>query len=269
MADSFDWGSLIPMLLGGAGAYAGAQAGQPTTDTKTTAMTPQMQAQWDAYSKYANTLANQPYQNGVAPFSQDQYSAMDAVRNAAGGTPEMGLGSQALQGFLSGGAQNPYMGDNPYLSNLIQQTSDSVQNRMGTGAFSSGSFGNAGVGQATAKGLADSENNLRYQNYQNSGNLAENALNRTASMIPQALNYQNQAFTNASQQLQTGALQQNQGQNMLNNWWNYPAQQLGYMGQPLGFGQNTGTTAVTQQGNQLASTLGGGLLGLQLGKAAF
>lgn len=266
MAEEFDWTKLIPMLMGGFGAYAGSQAGKDNTTTQTTQMNPQQQAQWDSYASFANQVANRPYQNTIVPFSQDQYEAMDKVRNASGGTQEMGLGSQALQGFLSGGQQNPFMGDNPYLQSVIDQTNDSVQNRMGTGAFSSGSFGNAGVGQATAKALANNEGNLRYQNYQNSGNLAENALNRTASMVPQALNYQNQYFNNASQQLQTGGMQQALGQNMMNNWWQYPMQQLSIMGQPLNLGQGS-TTTLTQPGNQLASTIGGGLLGLKLGSA--
>jgi hypothetical protein len=259
------WDDWITALIGGAGAYAGAQAGGPQTTTQTTQMPPEMMGQWKAYADFANQVANRPYQSGVAPMSQDQYQAMDMVRNAAGGTPEMQAGSQALQGFLGGGQQNPFMGmDNPYLKGIIQNTNDEVQNRMGTAAFSSGSFGNSGVANQTAKALADSTNALQYGQYMNSANLAENALNRTTSMIPQALNYQNQYFNNASQQLQTGAMQQAQGQNMLTDYLNYPQKQLNTMGQPLNF--NTGaTTTQSVPGNTTASAIGGGLLGLKIG----
>ena len=263
MADSFDWTSLIGPLLGG---YAGYRAGGPQTQTTSTQMDPDMKNQWLAYRDFANQVANRPYTPGVAPFSQDQYQSMDQVRNLSGGGMEQQAGSAALQGFLGGGAQNPYMNSNPYLAGIMQTTGDQIQNRMNTSAFSSGSFGNSGIGYSGAKALADSANQLQYGDYQNQANLAENALNRTASMIPQALGYQNQGLTNASALMQSGAMQQNLGQNYLTDYLNYPAKQLGYMGQPLGF--NMGQTTTQQiPGNTWASALGGGLLGYQLGNA--
>jgi hypothetical protein len=259
-----NWEDIFKGLMGGAGAYAGYQAGGPQTQTTQTQMSPEMQGQWNAYRDFANQYASQPYQSGVAPFTQDQYGAMDQIRNMAGGSPDMQAGSQALQGFLGGGQQNPFMGDNPYLQGLVNQTSDSIQNRMGTGAFASGSFGNSGVASQTAKALADSENNLRFQNYNQSAQLGENALNRTASMIPQALGYQQQGLANASAQLQSGAMQQQQGQSQLTDYLNYPQKQMNIMGQPLSLGQgSTSTTSIP--GNPYASALGGGLLGLNFG----
>jgi hypothetical protein len=258
-----DWTDFIAPALG---AFAGWKAGGDQTQTATNAPFPEWLGQWQGFRDFANQVANRPYQPGVAPFSQDQYAAMDQTRALAGGGPEQRAGSQALQSFLNGGNQNPYMGQNPYLQGIIDNTNDQVQNRMNTAAFNSGSFGNAGVGQATAKALADSSNALQFNNYQNSANLAESGLNRQASMIPQALTYQNQNLGNASALLQTGAMQQNQGQQLLSDYLNYPAKQLGFMGQPLGF--NAGQTSTTSiPGNPYASALGGGLLGLQIGGA--
>jgi hypothetical protein len=260
---AFDWTSLIGPALG---AWAGYKAGGDQTQTVQNTIPAPMMNQWQGYTNFANQLANRPYQNTVAPFTQDQYGAMDQIRAQSQGGPEQQAGSQALQSFLSGGNKNPYMGDNPYLSGMIKRSNDEIMGRMNTGAFNSGSFGNSGVAETTAKAIGDSTNALQFANYQNSANLAESGLNRQASMIPQALTYQNQNLANSSALLQSGAMQQQQGQKTLDNWWNYPMQQLGIMGQPLGFniGQNS-TTSIP--GNPWASALGGGLLGLQLGNA--
>lgn len=360
-----DWTDLIAPLLGG---YIGYRAGGNQTATSQTQMDPDAKNQWLAYRDFANQVANRPYENTVAPLTQDQYGAMDMIRNAAGGTQETRAGSNALQsflsgqnqnpfmngtpqsqaasntmqrfmsgeaqnpymngtpdsqyasnvmrGFMSGQVNNPYMGNNPYLQNVIKNTNDEVMGRMNSTAFSSGSFGNAGVANATAKALADSSNALQYQNYQNSANLAEsglnrsasmvpqafgqsqfqaglgeNALNRSASMIPQAFNQWNMQaglgenslnrtanlipqslafgqlpFNNANALLQSGAMQQQQGQRTVDNWWQYPQQQMSMMAAPLGF-NNGQTTTKDIPGNQWASTLGGGLLGLQFGNA--
>lgn len=257
----FDWGSLLPILIG---AYGGAKAGGNQQTTQTTQMSPQMQAQWDAYAGFANQVANRPYTNTVAPFSQDQYQGMDMVRNAAGGTPELQAGSQALQGFLGGGAQNPYMQSNPYLAGMMKTTGDQIQNRMNTSGFSSGSFGNSGIGYSGTKALADSANQLQYQDFTQQAGLAENALNRTASMIPQALQYNQVPFQNAYALMNTGGMQQGQAQQMMTNQWAYPHQQLDTMGKPLGLGQGT-TSTTNQPGNQWASAIGGALLGNQFG----
>jgi hypothetical protein len=264
MADWTDW---LGAGLGLAGGYMGAKAGGDQTTTTTNAPFPAWLSQWGGYNQFANTLANRPYQNTVAPFTQDQYGAMDQIRAQAGGGPEQQAGSQALRTFLSGGNQNPYIGQNPYLANMVNQANDQIQNRMGTAAFNSGSFGNSGVAAQTAKAIGDSTNALNFANYNQSANLAESGLNRQAQMIPQALTYQNQNLGNASALLQSGAMQQQQGQKTLDNWWNYPMQQLDIMGRPLGF--NAGQTQTQNiPGNPWASALGGGLLGLQIGSAA-
>lgn len=265
MAADFDWSSLISAGAGLAGSYLGAQAGGPQTTQSQTQLNPGMQGQWNAYQNFANQAAGIPYApyggSQVAGFTQDQYGAMDQVRGNAMGGPEQQAGSNALQGVL-----NATPGSNPFLQGMINQTGDEVQNRMGSAAFGSGSFGNSGVAQQTAKGLADSANNLRYQAY-------ESDLGRKMGGIGQALNYQGQNMQNANALLQTGAMQQNQGQRYLDDArgrWdemrNYPKQQLGYLGAPLGF--NTGMTqSSTQPGNRAASALGGGLLGLQIGNS--
>lgn len=244
-----DWTDIFQGALGLGGAYLGSRAGGDQTTTTQQAPFPEWMGQWNNYTNFANQVANRPYQPNVAPFSQDQYRAMDQTRNLAGGGAEQQAGSQALQNFLKGPEGNPY------LKPAVNAMADQVQNRLGTGAFSSGSFGNAGVAKAGADAIAQGTNALYNAD-----------LNRTASMVPQALNYQNQGLQNTSALLQSGAMQQQQGQRYLSDYLNYPMQQLGIMGQPLGF--NTGQTQTqTVPGNPYASAIGGGLLGLQLGGA--
>lgn len=238
-----DWTDLIGPGLGVLGGYLGAQAGGP--QTQTTTLPPEMMGQWNAYTQFANTLANRPYQSGVAPMTQDQYGAMDQIRQQAGGIPSFNTAQNTLNTMLTQ--------DNPYLKGMIQQQNDEVQNRMGTGAFASGSFGNSGVAKQTADALAQSTNQLQNTD-----------LNRRAALIPQALGFQQQALGNSSALLQSGAQQQAFGQRMLDDYMQYPYRQLQTMGSPLGFAQGQQTTV---QGNPWASALGGGLLGLQFGNA--
>jgi hypothetical protein len=260
-----DWTSLIGPALGAAGAYYGAQQGGPQTTSQTSQMNPAMQGQWNGYQQFANQAAAIPYSpyqgSQVADFTQDQYGAMDQIRQNSMGGAEQQAGSQALQGVL-----NATPGSNPYLDGMISRTNNDVQNRMGSAAFSSGSFGNSGVAQATASGLADSANTLRFGAY-------EADMGRKMQGIGQALGYQNQNMQNSNALLQSGAMQQNQGQRYLDDarsrydeMLNYPKQQLGYLGAPLGFNGGM-TNSITQPGNRAASALGGGLLGLQLGGA--
>jgi len=149
---------------------------------------------------------------------------------------------------------------------MIKKTGDDVQARMGSAAFGSGSFGNSGIAQQTAEGLANSSNQLRFQGY-------ESDRNRQMQGIGQALNYQGQNMQNSNALLQSGGIQQNQGQRYADDatarWQemrNYPREQAAYLGAPLGF--NTGQiSSQTQPGNRAASAVGGGILGLQLGNA--
>lgn len=240
-----DWTDFIAPLIGG---YMGYKAGGNQTATSQTQMDPDAKNQWLAYRDFANQVASRPYQNTVAPFTQDQYSAFDQIRNNAAGGPEQQAGSMALQNFLKGPEANPY------LQGIIKQTNDQVMNRMNTGAFNSGSFGNSGVAKATADALA-----------QNTNNVYQTGLNQTMQAIPQALNYQNQNMQNTNALLQGGAMQQQLGQRQIDNWWQYPQQQMSMMAAPLGLAKGETTTS-TSPVNTWGSTLGGGLLGLQFGK---
>lgn len=54
---------------------------------------------------------------------------------------------------------------NPYLQGMVDQTNESVSNRVNSNFGSAGRYGSDYHTDALTKGLADSQNNLRYSNY--------------------------------------------------------------------------------------------------------
>lgn len=64
-----------------------------------------------------------------------------------------------------------YLGqDNPYLNQMVQQTGQNVGNQVNATFSAAGRTGGGANQQLLTKGLADSENALRYQNYSNERN---------------------------------------------------------------------------------------------------
>ena len=120
---------------------------------------------------------------------------------AMGGTPERTAGGQALVGAMQGQVNpysttmNPYAGENPYLSKMIDASNAKIadQFRVGTAGQTdammarSGAYGGSAWADAQkrnadtlAGALAANTNNLLGQNYQQSANLAEQGLGRAA-----------------------------------------------------------------------------------------
>lgn len=137
----------------------------------------------------------------VAPQSvESQVAGNMASSLAQYGSPLTATAYGQLQNTAAGNNINPYAtmgnayaGDNPYLQSVIDKTNNDITNqfRAGTAAQTDsqaalqGAYGGSSwmqQQQANAKNLADSlannENNLRMQNYNQSAQLAENQLNR-------------------------------------------------------------------------------------------
>lgn len=74
-------------------------------------------------------------------------------------------GVDAAQGYVTDVLGGKYLDGNPFLDSMINQTAGDVTSRVGAAFGSRGSFGGTAYAQALAKGLADSENALRYGNY--------------------------------------------------------------------------------------------------------
>lgn len=244
-----------------------------------------------------------------AGLNDAQNSAIQGIINRAqSGSPLVSTAQNAVQNIAGGGGQfqsgqNAYMGENPYLDAMIaKQTGDiSDAYARGTGAQTMAQFRNAGAfgGSAQAeqtaannKTLADSianaSNQARMQNYQQSAQLAENALNRDAANFWQGQGNQlqaagmapglaNQDYANLQALLSAGGLQQSDTQNQLNdaytrwqNLVNAPYQQLETLSSGI-TGATGGGIARTQIGsnpysqNRTAGALGGALSGAAAG----
>lgn len=74
-------------------------------------------------------------------------------------------GVQGANNYVSDVLSGKYMQGNPYLDSIVNQTAGDVTSRVGAAYGSRGSFGGTAWAQALSKGLADSENALRYGNY--------------------------------------------------------------------------------------------------------
>lgn len=100
--------------------------------------------------------------------------------------------------ILSGGRLN----SNPHLQGIIDQTGESVANRINSIFSRSGRTGSFGHGEGVGQGLADAENNLRFQDYSQERQFQENAANRVPSLEAAryiGLNDLNQTAANAAE----------------------------------------------------------------------
>jgi hypothetical protein len=243
-----------------------------------------------------------------ADMNQYQQAGMDMVRQRAmNGSPEMQSGSQQVMKTANGAyagyspGQNGYMGDNPYLQAMIDKSAgDITRNYQGAtnntdATFArSGAFGGSAWQQAQegnqrqlAQGLADSSNGLRYQNYTQSAQLAENGLNRSQSAYEgergrqlsaagMAPTFGNQAYIDAQHLGEAGNQQYaydqqkiTDGVNQFNEQAQSPYKQLDVLGNSIrGAVGGGGTTSQSAPGaNPYAQAAGGaataaGLYGL-------
>lgn len=242
-----------------------------------------------------------------AGLNDTQNSAINGIINRAqNGSPLITAAQNGVQNIASGNAgyksgTNAYMGDNPYLDASIQKTANDIATNYatGTGAQTMAQFRNAGAfgGSAQAetqalqnKTLADSianaSNSARMQNYNQSAQLAENALNRDAANYWQGQQNQlnaaqlaptlaNQDWQNLQAMLTAGGLQQQNSQNQLNdaytrwqNQVNAPYQQLETLANGIQGATGGGVARTTIGNNPYQSNTGAGILGGALSGAS-
>jgi hypothetical protein len=257
----------------------------------------------------AKQVTDQPYQQYVggrvaemAPWQQQGLQAQAA--RGMQGSPLMSGANQALQGQFTnpgqGATVNPYAGvGNPYLTQQIDAAQgDLARNwnqvaapQWASKAQGSGSFGNSGVASAQAlameglqRNMGGIGQNMRFQDYTQQQNLAEQYAGRNDSMynanqgrqlsaLGMAPTFAQQDYNDINQLKSAGAEYQGQQQKVMDAGYQqyldarqYPQQQLGVFGQALGQAVgNQGTTTQTQPGASGASQLfGGAILGSQL-----
>ena len=282
----------------------------------------------EGFLNRAQQVADSPYQaytgQRVADFAPWQQQGLQAqAQRAMGGSPVMNAANAALPGMFQGGGQaaqnqygpvqaqaNPYAGSNPYLTQQIDAAQgDVVRNwnnvqkpQWDTSMQRSGSFGNSGIAQANQMAQSDMQRNLgqissgmRFQDYTQQQQLAENAANRNLqagqfnatmgenyagrqdsmfnqgqgralSALGMAPSFAQQDYNDISQLQQAGAAYQGQNQKLLDNQYaqflesrNFPQQQLDTFGNALGR-IGGGTTTQTTPGTSTGANVVGGLL---------
>jgi len=227
-----------------------------------------------------------------------QTQGMSMVQNRAlNGSADINAGSQTLQGTLNGQylgrdtGTNAYMGENPYLQGTIDKAASDITRNYnaavnGTDATMAraGAFGGSAWQQSQdtnsrnlAQGLQDSATAMRMQNYNQSAGLAESKLARDQAAFQaeranqlgassQALQYGNQAYTDAAQLQGIGEIQYGADQQQLTDKMDYfnekaqsPYKQLDVLGNVIrgATGQGSSVSQVGPGANPWGQVAGG------------
>jgi hypothetical protein len=195
-----------------------------------------------AYATKAMNLGN----TGFSPYTAPRYADLNPTQNygigmiqdrAAGGSATMNNAETNLNQLISGGS-------NPYLDAQVTKAMDATKGQV-MSQFGGSNYGST----ANQETLGNSVGNVATQMY---GNAYEGDQARRLQAISQAPTFGNQAYTDASQLLSAGQLQQNQDQNNLDfayqqnqDQQNLPYKQLAAMSGV--FGSNLGSSSSTQQ----------------------
>lgn len=208
------------------------------------------------YQQFARQVAGQEYNpytgQTVAQMNPYQTAGYDAMaQRAMQGSGVNDAASQNLQDTLNGTYLNQ---GNPYLSRQIDMASQDVLRNMDVLNARSGSFGNSGVQEATARGISDIATQMRGADY-----AAER--NRQMGAIGMAPQIANQDYFDIQQLTNAGQAYQGQEQANLTDQYNrfleardYPNQQLQTMARGLGMGWGSSQTGPGN--NNLAQGLG-------------
>jgi hypothetical protein len=209
------------------------------------------------YMQTSQNVANLPYTPyqgqtvaGLNPFTVQGLNAQ--AQRAVEGSPVMSAGAGELQKTLGGG----YLNGNPYLDAIIAKAGKDITGNMTNIDARSGSFGNSGVQDMTARALADSAMNMRYGDYSQERNRMMQGL----SMAP---TYANQDYIDATALQQAGqGFQQNQQAQLTDQYQRfqeaqqYPYKQLDTLGKGLGLNFGMTTTLQTPGTSPAATGLG-------------
>ncbi len=188
------------------------------------------QQPWQNLVSNASNLSAQglPIYTGqtVAPISQQGQVGIGQLTSlATQGSPLYDTAQTNLQGMLNGNAinpyateANPYMGSNPYIQQLVGQSNQQIADNAARGqmaqtdsaAAQAGAFGGSAYQEQQAQNqkaldsqIAQNTNSMLGQNYYNSANLAENALNRATGSVQNEQGMQLQAAALAPQYQQS------------------------------------------------------------------
>lgn len=186
---------------------------------------------------------------GYTPYAGQRYADLNNTQTAAigqiqnralNGSATINNAESNLNGMINGGASNPY------LDASVNKALGSVQGRVNS-QFGGSNYGTTAHEETLANALGDTANDMYSGNYQ-----ADQS--RRLQAISAAPTFGNQAYTDASQLLNAGQIQQDQAQqNMDYGFQNYqdaqnlPYKQLAAMSGV--FGSNLGASSSSQGTN--------------------
>lgn len=209
--------------------------------------------QLNAGPSQGQQLAGGLAQMGATYGLPGQAGQIAGLGSVIGGKYDTTVGANPYAGKTTNVGINPYAGQNKYLDRMVANSNQNITDAYNQNAVpalaaqfaSGGAFGGSAMQQAAqqsqdtlAKNLAQSTDNLRFQDYTAQQGLAENALNRSigAQQTDLARNsaiaqqdWQNRL--QANQQNATNIINGSQGLNAVN------AIQQGYLGQLGQYGQ--------------------------------
>jgi hypothetical protein len=198
-----------------------------------------------AYTDKAINLSNQGYQ----PYGGQRFADMNTTQNLGiGMVQDRALNGSATMNNAEG-ALNQVIGgtSNPYLDAAVKKAQASAMGAGQQAAVRSGSFGNSGIAEATAKNVGDIATTMY-------GNAYESDAGRRMSAIGMAPTFGNAQYQDAQQLMNAGqAMQDQQQQGMDFNYQqfqdatNMPYKQLAAMSGVFGSGLGS-TSSTTQTG---------------------
>lgn len=271
---------MLGSILGGIGAIGGLLSSGDDTVTQRQELPDFLQPYAPLYAQMGFDLSQMPFNpypyETVAPFTQDQQSAMDAVRQrATAGSPVVNAAQEQMMNTIQGDYLNPQT--NPYL----QQTYDLAADRMGdafsrgTAAQTDANFARAGAFGGSAWQEAQEGNQRAFGDALGTlganlfGNNYAQERNRQQQASQFAPNLAAQDYRDAEALLNIGGMQQGLGQQYLTDDFSrfqqaqqYPYQQFQTFGQMFNPALGSQSTQTAPGVSPVNGLLGGALGGL-------
>jgi hypothetical protein len=174
--------------------------GQSTTTTQ--GIPEELKPLASRYAAQAMKLSDTPYQpytgNRVADLNQTQNQGISAITDRAiGGSATMNNAESNLNDMMNGGT-------NPYLDSMVSSAMNQVGGKVNS-QFSGSNYGTTANQETLSRSLGDTASNM----YGNAYNTNQSNRLQAIGMAP---TFGNQAYTDASQLLNAGQLQQDQSQ---------------------------------------------------------
>lgn len=220
----------------------GGGGGGPQNSTTVQSIPDELKPLATQFTNKAIGLSNQSFQ----PFQGQRFADLNPTQNmgigmiqdrALNGSPVMDQANSTLMQTLQGGQTNPF------LEQMVNKAQANVLSNARAADMRSGSFGNSGVAEQAARQMGDVATTMFGQAF-------EADRGRQMQALGMAPTFANQDFTDASQLLKAGQIQQDQQQQGLDfnfgqfqEAQNLPFKQLAAMSGV--FGSNLGGTSTT------------------------